>query len=46
MLDVYNCDFCGIGVEYNTEDMQEHNHNEFNCCLACFEKESDTGEIY
>jgi len=44
MIDVYECSFCGIGVEYNTEDAQEH--NEFECCRSCFEKESDTGDIY
>ncbi|WP_255639664.1 hypothetical protein [Aquibacillus saliphilus] len=44
MIDVYKCGFCGIGVEFNTEDMEEH--NEFECCRGCFESESDTGEIY
>jgi hypothetical protein len=44
MIDVYLCDFCGTGVEFNTDDLQEH--DEFNCCLHCFEKELDTGEVY
>lgn len=43
MIEVYECIFCAVGVEYNTEDVQEH--NEFNCCIPCFEKESDTGEV-
>lgn len=44
MIQVYECEFCGIGVEFNTDDLQEH--NEFDCCLDCYYKESDTGEVY
>lgn len=44
MIDVYQCGFCGEGVEYDTEDVQEH--NEHTACKSCFLAESDTGEVY
>lgn len=44
MIDAYECEFCNIGVEYNTDDMQEY--NEYKCCRSCFEIESDIGEVY
>jgi hypothetical protein len=38
MITVYECRYCEIGVEYSTEDTQEH--NEFECCQACLEDEN------
>jgi hypothetical protein len=43
-LGSYKCDFCGVVVEFDVDDW--HEHYDFNSCLACYEKESDTGEIY
>ena len=40
MIDIYVCESCSTGVEYNTDDTQEH--NEFNRCKECFEKEEAT----
>lgn len=37
MVDIYFCVSCGKGIEYDTEDMQEH--DEFETCKACFARD-------
>lgn len=41
MINVYECVSCGVGVEYNTDDIQEH--NEFECCKSCHEGRNGNG---